>query len=250
MDLLEEMQSLAESDSDRRRRISTKYSFTLGLLGWLIIGSALNGIIFASFPLRLATVEWQLNLIGSLLSACFSLLVGATLIIVAQLFNTKEKTLQKWQVMVSRLAALLAILLVLIIPLQFFLGSRALRQQTIPASEAINKLKGIVNQISAVNSEPELRAYVASLPNPPTLPAKFDAAFPVIKQRAIANINAQINAATNNVETQKAQALQLFLKEAVRNTSQAILMATAFSILANLSGKTTNAVTRLLYSFV
>jgi hypothetical protein len=43
----------------------------------------------------------------------------------------------------------------------------------------------IAKGISAVNSEAELRAYVASPPNAPALPAKFDAAFPVIKQGAI-----------------------------------------------------------------
>jgi hypothetical protein len=250
MDLTEELQSLSESDVDRRRRISTKYSLTLGLLGWLIIGFTLNGIIFASFPLRLATVEWQLNLIGSLLSACLSLLAGCALIIIAQLFNTKDKILQKWQLIVSRLAALFAVLLLVIIPLQFYLGSLALKSQSIPAAETIKQLNGIVTGLNAVNSESELRAYVSSLPNSPTLPSKFDAPFPVIKQRAIDNINAQINATTNNFDTQKSKALQTFLKEAVRNTSQAILMATAFSILANLSGSATNAITRFIYSLI
>ena len=165
MELTEELELMAESDSVRRRRIRSKSSFTLALLGWLIVGSALNSIVFASFPLRIATVEWQLNLIGSILSSSFNILIGSTLIIVAQLFNTKEKTLQKWQLIVSRFAAWLAVLLIVLIPLQFFLGSRALKQQAIPAAEAVTKLKGIVKGISNVNSETELRAYVASLPN-------------------------------------------------------------------------------------
>lgn len=250
MELTEELESMAESDFTRRRRIRSKYSFTLALLGWLIVGSALNSIIFASFPLRIAAVEWQLNLIGSILSSSLNILIGSTLIIVAQLLNTKEKKLQNWQLIVSRFAAWLAVLLIIIIPLQFFLGSRALKQQAIPATEAVNKLKDIAKGISNVNSEPELRSYMASLPNPPALPSKFDAAFPVVKERAIQNINAQINATVNNADLQKSQALQVFLKEAVRNTAQAILMATAFSILANLSGRATNIVTRFIYSLI
>jgi hypothetical protein len=179
-----------------------------------------------------------------------NILIGSTLIIVAQLLNTKEKTLQNWQLIVSRFAAWLAVLLIIIIPLQFFLGSTALKQQAIPATEAVNKLKDIAKGISNVNSESELRSYMASLPNPPALPSKFDAAFPVVKERAIQNINAQINATVNNADLQKSQALQVFLKEAVRNTAQAILMATAFSILANLSGRATNIVTRFIYSLI
>jgi hypothetical protein len=172
------------------------------------------------------------------------------LIALALLFNPKENILQKWQLMVIRLSGLFAIVMVLVIPLQFFLGSRALNGQTIRAFEAINNLKGIVTRISAINSEPELRVYVASLPNAPALPAKFDAAFPVIKQRAIENIKAQINAAQNNLEIQKSQALQVFLKEAIRNTAQAILMAAAFSALANLSSGTNNVVTRFFCSLL
>jgi hypothetical protein len=216
----------------------------------LIIGSALNTIIFNSFPLNLSTPEWYLSLIAALISSGFPFLVGAVLIALALLFNPKENILQKWQLMVIRLAGLFAILMVLVIPLQFFLGSRALNGQTIRAFEAINNLKGIVTRISAINSEPELRVYAASLPNAPALPAKFDAAFPVIQQRAIANIKAQINAAQNNLEIQKSQALQVFLKEAIRNTAQAILMAAAFSALANLSSGTNNVVTRFFCSLL
>jgi hypothetical protein len=219
-------------------------------LGWLIIGSALNTIIFNSFPLNLATPEWYLSLIAALISSGFPFLVGAVLIALALLFNPKENILQKWQLMVIRLSGLFAIVMVLVIPLQFFLGSRALNGQTSRAFEAINNLKGIVTRISAINSEPELRVYVASLPNAPALPAKFDAAFPVIKQRAIENIKAQINAAQNNLEIQKSQALQVFLKEAIRNTAQAILMAAAFSALANLSSGTNNVVTRFFCSLL
>jgi hypothetical protein len=36
-------------------------------------------------------------LIGTLLSSGFSFLVGATLIVVAQLLNPKDSTLQSWQ---------------------------------------------------------------------------------------------------------------------------------------------------------
>jgi hypothetical protein len=210
----------------------------------LIIGSALNTIIFNSFPLKLATPEWHLSLIAALISSGFPFLVGAVLIALALVFNPRDNLLQKWQRMVIRLSGLFAILMVLVIPLQFFLGSRALNGQTSRAFEAINNLKAIATRISAVKSEPELRVYVASLPNAPALPAKFDAAFPVIKQRAIENIKAQINAAQNNVEIQKSEALQVFLKEAIRNTAQAILMAAAFSALANLSSSNPNAVTR------
>jgi hypothetical protein len=173
-------------------------------------------------------------------------LVGISLIVFAQFLNLNDQTLQHWKLMAARLAALFAVLLVLIIPLQFFLGQRIFKQQTTSTAEAVDNLQKIARRISGLNSEEQLRVYVGSLPNPISLPAKFDAAFPVIKNRAIENIKAQINAINNNVQLQKTEAFQTFLKEAIRNVAHAILMATAFSIVANLAGGAGNLVTRFL----
>jgi hypothetical protein len=246
----EEMHSFHESDSEGHRRLKTKIAETIAVIGWLLIAFNLNAIIFSSFPLKLATPEWQLNLIAALISASPFLLLGATLIAVSLVFNPSALILKDWNLTVARAASWFAILLVLIIPLQFYLGSRVLKKQTNSRTEAINKLKTIVRGISAANSEVDLRLYVASLPNAPALPAKFDAAFPVIKQRAIENIQAQINAGSENIKFQKSEALQIFLKEAVRNTAQAILMAAAFSALAALHSRTTNIITRFFTSLL
>jgi hypothetical protein len=228
----------------------SEFSFILALLGWLIVGSTLNLIIFGSFPLKLATSEWQLSLIGALLSSSLALLIGTAMVVFARLLNIEDRTLQNWQLLAGRFAALLAVLLVLIIPFQFFLGSRLLKKQTSVSVDAVSNLQGIIKGISAVNSEAQLRAYVGSLPNPPSLPAKFDAPFPVIKARAIENIKAQINAINNSSELQKTEAFQIFLKEAIRNTAQAILMAAAFSLLASASGKSTNKIIRFFNAIV
>ena len=59
-------------------------------------------MIFGSFPQKLASVEWQLNLIGALLASGFSFLVGATQIVVAQLLNPNDSTLQSWHAALSQ----------------------------------------------------------------------------------------------------------------------------------------------------
>jgi hypothetical protein len=225
-------------------RLTAKAALAIATIGWLIIGFSLNSIIFNSFPLKLVSAEWQLGLIAALLSSSMFLLIGATLIAFAPLFSPHEKILQNWNLTMCRAASWLALFLVLITPLQFFIGARALKNQSKTTSQAINGLKSIAKGLSGLNSENELRAFVASLPNAPRLPAKFDAAFPVIKQRSIANIQAQINTASENIILQKSQATQIFLREAIRNTAQAILMAAAFSTLAALGSRSTNAVTR------
>ena len=235
----------ADSDADRQKRLSSKSNFTIAVLGWIIIGSTLNSIIFSLFPIKLLQPEWQLSLVSTLLSSSIFLLIGAALVTIACLSNAEDVLLLRWQIAVCRMASLLSILLILVMPLQFFLGSSALNNLDKSQNKAISNLQGFSKGISDVNSEPQLRAYVASLPNPPALPAKFDVPFAAIKQRAITNIQAQINAALNNFEIQKKEAIQVFLKESIRNTAQAILMATAFAVLASLSASTRNAFTIL-----
>jgi hypothetical protein len=248
MPAVEELDLIYESDSERRSRLNGKTAVTIAMIGWLLIAFNLNAIIFSSFPLKLATPEWQLNLIAALITASPSLLIGATLVALALVFDHSAQILKDWNLTVARAASWFAVVLVLLIPLQFFLGYRVLKNRTNSSTEAINKLKTIVKGISAVNSEAELRAYVASLPNAPALPAKFDAAFPVIKERAIDNIKAQINAGSENTALQQSESLQVFLKEAIRNTSLAILMAAAFSALAALHSRSTNAMTSFFQS--
>lgn len=241
----EEIGFINESDAERSSRFKANTAMAIALIGWLLIGFNLNSVVFSSFPLKLAQPEWQLDFIAKLLSTSTSLLFSATLIVLSQVFNPKEKILKDWNRTVTRLASLFAVVLVLSIPLQFYLGSRVLNNKTISSFEAINKLKSIFKQTSAVNSEADFRLYLGSLPNPPILPAKFDAAFPVIKQRALESMQSQINTAIETTKTQKSQAIQTFLKEAIRNTAQSILMAAAFSALAGLNPKSGNVVTKL-----
>lgn len=236
---------LHEPNIDGRRRQRANTAITIALIGWLIIGFSINSIIFNSFPIRLTDPEWQLDLITKLLSSSLSLLFGASLITLSQAISSREKIIKDWNRAATKLASLLAVVLVLTIPLQFYIGSRSLKNQTIGTYEAINNLKSILKGVNSVNSEAEFRAYVGSIPNQPNLPAVLDAPFPVIKQRSIDNLKAKINTLTENIELQKSQALQIFLKEAVRNTAQSILMAAAFSALAGLNPRSTNMVTRM-----
>ena len=246
----EEIESYGDSGSEGRNRLKSKTASALAIIGWLVVGFNLNGIVFGAFPLKFATPEWQLNLISSLLASSTSLLIAASLIPLALVLSPNDKYLQEWNLLACRAASWFAIFLVVITPLQFYIGSRALKNQTITAYEAIGKLKTIAKDISSLKSEDELRAYVVTLPNSPRLPAKFDAAFPVIKQRAIDNIKAQINAGSEAAELQKSQGLQTFLKEAIRNAAQAILMAAGFSALAGLSSRSRNIVTQFFENFI
>lgn len=238
-----------ESEAAQRARSKIKISFAMGVVGWLLVASNLSILVFRSLPLKLFTAEWNLDLIGGLLSSSGAILVGLLVICIATLFNSKDKFISEWNRSACRVAAILAVLIVATVPLQFYWGKKALDAQNVQILSAVNNLKSVIRGIQATNSEAELRSFVATLPNAPTLPSKFDAPFEEVKRRAVENIQAQVNAGLNNIEVQQSEGLQIFLKEAMRNAVQAILMATAFSALANIDSRTSNFFTRFMRNF-
>jgi hypothetical protein len=94
----------------------------------------------------------------------------------------------------------------------------------------------IIRGVTAANDEAELRSFFASLPSPPTVPARFDAPFSEIKQRLLTNFNSRLNAANYQAGVLRTQRLEKFIAEASRNSVQAFLMAIAFTGIAEQFG--------------
>lgn len=235
---------LRDQGPDREKRYREKLALALGIIGWIIIGGSLNTVIFAALPLQIASPNWQLALIASLIDTSTTILFGLALIAISMLVNTSVVISKDALSLASIFAGYMALVLALAIPLQFYIGNKVLKGQAIQAAMNVSKLGEFYKSINAATSEAELRSYVNSLPNSPALPAKFDAPFPVIKARALENLTAQINATKTSAEIVASQSLQTFLKEAVRNTAQAILMVAGFSAIATLSKKGPNPITR------
>lgn len=246
----EELMLPAEDLGEQNRIIITNSMFVMAIIGWLIIGSSLNTVVFLAIPFKPSSGEWWLSLYGQFLSCSPMILLGGMLILLASALKPKEKVLRNYALSFHRISSLLATLLTLGIPFQFFLGNQIINRQAAEAYSSIKRLQGIASNIQGLNSEADLRTYVSTLPEAPTLRAKFDAGFPAIKERAILNIKSQVNRGIANIKKNKSQAIQVFLREAVRNTAQAILMATAFAALATLNSRTSNPLTRFFQFFL
>lgn len=94
----------------------------------------------------------------------------------------------------------------------------------------------IILGVTAVNDEAELRSFLASLPSPPRVPARFDSPFSGIKQRLLTNFNSRLNAANYQAGVLRTQRLEKFIAKASRNSVQAFLMAIAFTGIAEQFG--------------
>jgi len=217
---------------DRQTRLGKDGSLYLALGGWTVILAAVTPLIFAIFPLQLGQPVWQLNTISSLLGASTNILIGSLLISLARIFNPKDSQLKKNTAFIRKLAGLLAVLMLILIPFSLFSGYRAIKANEAASRISLKEWKKQLRAVQSLASEADIRSWAASLPEPPLLPAVFEAPFPVIKNRMIDNLTGKINSVQNQIEENfKGQWLR-FLTEFTRNSIQALLMALAFSALS------------------
>ena len=225
--------SLDESKNNSRS-VPKRVAQCLQVSAFLIAISSLNTFLFSLFPLNASRSTWLLAMSTSALSAATPLLISFLLIACAAGFDPNNRPITSRLKFICRASWWISLLIIILIPIQIVSGIRALQAQTQLILGEVVELKNIIKGIKATGNEAELRAFMASLPNPPKLPAKFDAPFPVIKANAIINLEATVNRALNDAETQRRDNSQSLIREYVRNAIQSLLLAAAFSMLAGL----------------
>jgi hypothetical protein len=225
--------SLDESKNNSRS-VPKRVAQCLQVSAFLIAISSLNTFLFSLFPFNASRSTWLLAMSTSALSAATPLLISFLLIACAAGFDPNNRPITSRLKFICRASWWISLLIIILIPIQIVSGIRALQAQTQLILGEVVELKNIIKGIKATGNEAELRAFMASLPNPPKLPAKFDAPFPVIKANAIINLEATVNRALNDAETQRRDNSQSLIREYVRNAIQSLLLAAAFSMLAGL----------------
>jgi hypothetical protein len=225
--------SLDESKNNSRS-VPKRVAQCLQVSAFLIAISSLNTFLFSLFPINASRSTWLLAMSTSALSAATPLLISFLLIACAAGFDPNNRPITSRLKFICRASWWISLLIIILIPIQIVSGIRALQAQTQLILGEVVELKNIIKGIKATGNEAELRAFMASLPNPPKLPAKFDAPFPMIKANAIINLEATVNRALNDAETQRRDNSQNLIREYVRNAIQSLLLAAAFSMVAGL----------------
>lgn len=200
-----------------------RYTYWVGVV---LLGSFLTSLINAAPP-RLTDPAWQLSLISLLLAGGSIALIGALLINIAHIFNTADRQIQNRAQLVRKLAPLVALGWLLLIPMQLFLGVRLINTQVNSELEEIRSFERIAKSVRDANSEFELRQALAQVPNQPPLPA-LTVPLPVAKANLLAQFQKRINTAKNNQEQVSSNRFQNWVREAFRNSLQCFLLTLGF----------------------
>jgi hypothetical protein len=209
--------------STREWAAGARYTYWVGVV---LLGSFLTGLINAAPP-RLADPTWQLNVIGLLLGSGGMALIGSLLLCLARVFNQSDRQIQNRALLVRKLATWVALGWLLLIPLQLFLGVRLINSQGSSELEQIRGIERVAKAVRDANSEFELQQAMAQVPNQPPLPP-LTVPLPVAKANLLAQFQKTINTAKNNQDLGSANRLQIWLKEAFRNSIQSLLLALGF----------------------
>jgi len=217
--------SAGERNKNRLKPLTVR---SLSFGGLALMASSLNSLIFLILPLRLTSPDWLLSFTSALLASSPQLLVGTLVLLIARLLNSRDLKLARRVHWIEQAARWWGILLLLTIPLQIYAGVTIIDQQEADQTKSITQMRRIIEGFKATNAESEMRSYVASLPNPPSLPPQFDSPFPVIKDRVLSNLNGKLNMALSERARVNPQKWQSFIADATRNGIQAALLGIAF----------------------
>jgi hypothetical protein len=201
---------------------------SLSIGGLALLAFTLVPLLFAALPPRPTAPDWVLQQLRSLLQASPSLLVGALLVSVAQLFDPYNLDLRQRADWLHRVSRWFGLALLLLLPLLPLLGWQELRGQDAQERQGIEELQGHLKALQASRNAPELQAAAAAVPHAEPLPAFTAPEFAATRSRAAEALQGRINRATNTLDETKASRFKALLAQSLRDGLQAVVMALAF----------------------
>ena len=238
----------------QKNRLKPLTARSLAVGGLALMAVSLNSLLFALVPLRLTSPDWLLRVINALLANSLQLLLGILVLLVARILNGRDLKLAKRVAGIETAARWWGILLLLSIPLQIYAGTTSIEQREASENTNVMQLRQMLEMIKTAKDESQLRQAAAGNPSLPNLPSlsmllrspnlpnlapKFEAPFPVAKERIIANLNSKLDAALNEGLRLNPERWQSFIADAIRNGIQASLLATAFLRITKYQNKVT-----------
>jgi hypothetical protein len=221
------------SDSQRSDLLSARNLSVVALVLFVLFGTVVAGVILPFQPLDSA---WQLRLAAALINGASFPLVGLALLHLATGLDSSDRLLRaRWR-RCSRLAVIVALGFLLLIPL---LGVAGLREshaisnaQTSRISGAERKLSSLRQAVAVARSSGDLNRRLQRLDGPVLGPADIAQPLPLLK--------AQVGAVLDQAQLQIAQERQALppanpyrlLPDLIRNTIACLALAMGFATLA------------------
>ena len=204
------------------------------------IGYGLFGLFFAFLfklllPVALLQPAWQLQLANALRTTAIFPLLGAVLLLLAQLLCSQSHHLGAQVLWVRRLAFFAAIGFLLLIPLQTHAGLKLLGAGNSGELRAMGQVKQVAAEIRAANSEATLKLAISHLPGAPAqIQGTFTKPLDQVRSVVLNQLQPQIQRADTRLAELRKLRLQGGLQGWITDGLAALALAVCFAAIGQL----------------
>jgi len=204
------------------------------------IGYGLIGLFFAFLlklvlPLAILQPSWQLQLANALRTTAIFPLLGAVMLLLAQLLRPTSASLAAQLVLVRRLGVAAAIGFLLLIPLQIHAGLSLLGAGNTSELAALRQVKEVGEEIRRANTEPAMRLALSHLPGAPAqIQGTFTKPLDQVRSVVLEQLQPQIQAADNRLAELRSLRLQAGWLGWITDGLAALALAACFAAIGQL----------------
>jgi hypothetical protein len=214
------------SPSLSERETSLELSLVLQFIGYGLFGLFVAFLLKLVLPVALLQPVWQLQLANALRTTAIFPLLGAVLLLLAQLLRSQSRSLAAQLLWVRRLAFFVAIGFLLLIPLQTHAGLKLLGAGNSGELRALRQVKAVAEEIRVANSEAAMKVAISRLPGAPAqIQGTFTKPLDVVRSVVLDQLQPQIKRA----DTRLAELRKLRLQGGLLGWSSDGLVALALA---------------------
>lgn len=198
--------------------------------GISLLGIFLTLLIFSAWPVALLQPAWLHRVSDNVQNLAINALMGAVLLVLAQLLNPRHVALERRVRLVRRLASWATIGFLLLIPLQAFTGVRLLGERSEQENRELARIEQATKAIETATTEAELRTAIGRFPGgSQNLPARLNQPFEELRDRLADQLRPRLKQAEARLAEARAGRWQAWLKKWLRDGVYSLFLALGFA---------------------
>ena len=221
---------LSVSSSFFDQEVSLELSLVLRHIGFGLIGLFLAFLLKLVLPLAILQPSWQLQWANALRTTAIFPLLGVVMLLLAQFLRPSSASLAGQLLWVRRLAAVVAIGFLLLIPLQIRAGLSLLGTGNDSELAALRQLKAVGEEIRRANTEAAMKTAISHLPGAPAqIEGTFTKPLEQVRSVVLEQLQPQIQRADNRLAELRSLRLQSGLLGWITDGLAALALAACFA---------------------
>lgn len=197
-----------------------------------VLAAAACLVLLSALPARPLQPEWLLEQCDRLLGLGPSLLMACLAIRLTPLLRQGSVGANRWLQRSRILTSLLAVLVLLVIPLQLNSSERMLQRQNRQELRTLSAARTAARAIAAATDPDSFRAALAQVVQPQTIPLVFDQPLSQVKAETLAGLQRSIRQTEREAARSRKARRQRFLIESFRRTATAALLCLGMAAVA------------------